>query len=717
MGVVEKESALDTSIKEYLWRFTEGKNNTGSHDDELLKALREAMDCDLAFVLARNSKGDSFSITEFSSDADSKLDGAEFPVGEQEAESLTKALDDNCIGCERLSFLGDGFANSAILYFGVVVMGEVWGLVGVMDSHNQTRSWTDEDRRSVSKIGRILGAKLENTRLLQENALQMKHLEEQIKAELSQKKLLEEALIQAENANKAKQQFLSNMSHDIRTPMNAIIGFATLAGSHLQEFERVQAYLDKITASGKHLLSLFNDVLDITRIEDGRVHLEELPHSLADMVHDIKNMVQGQADAKEINYVMETVDVVHERIFCDRLRFNQVLLNLISNAIKYTNQGGNVTFTVSEVPSGSDDLASFDFKVVDNGIGMSPEFVEHIFEPFERENNTGSNIVQGTGLGMAITKNIIDLMGGQISIKSTQGVGTEVLLHLDMKLQSDFYVEGNVEALPEIEGKRVLVANESAETCDCLVGILDRLGAKAESTLSAEDVLRRTEAANDKGEGYDAFFVGWRMGDTPGIDLVKQLRQMVGDTVPMFLITEGAYSGIEEAAFSSGVSVCLQKPIFLSDVRKNIKNAMSICDTDTEEHSIAQEEFMGRRILLAEDNKMNQEIAITILEEAGFFVDLAENGEMAVNKVINHAPHHYDIILMDIQMPIMDGYEATRRIRSMPDEGKKDVPIIAMTADAFFEDRQAALACGMNEHIAKPVDVEILFGILKSVLD
>ena len=687
MGVAERVSALDTCLKEYLWRFTEGKDNAESHNRELLKALRESMDCGLAFVMTRNSAGDSISVAEVSFEAgDDKLSGAKFEVDSQEAQNLIQVLDENSIGTEGLSFLGENFNNS-VLYYAVVVMDELWGLVGVMDIHNTNRIWSDEDKNSLSKVGKIFALQIENVHL-------------------------KDALLRTENANKAKQQFLSDMSHDIRTPMNAIIGFATLAGSHLQELERVQAYLDKITASSKHLLSLFNDVLDITRIEDGRVHLEELPQSLGDMMHDIKNIIQDQAAAKEINFLMETAGVVHERIFCDRLRFNQVLLNLISNAVKYTNQGGDVTVTISEVPSHKEDHVSIDFEIRDNGIGMSPEFVDHIFEPFERENNAASNVVQGTGLGMAITKNIIDLMGGDIVINSTQGEGTQVLLHLDMKLQSDVYVDGEVEQLPEVVGKRALIIVDSDDTCNSLMGILEKLGSKTEFTLSADKALVLAEQ-----EKYDAYFISWRIDDKiGGLEVVKKLRQLVGNDVPMFLLTDGMYSGVEEAAYSSGVSAFIEKPLFLSDVKKIIKSAMNIHDTETEERSIAQEEFMGRRILLAEDNKMNQEIAITILEEAGFFVDLAENGEMAVTKVTNHPPRHYDIILMDIQMPIMDGYEATRQIRAMEEEGKKDVPIIAMTADAFFEDRQAALACGMNEHLAKPVDVERLFAILKSLL-
>ncbi|WP_051555323.1 hybrid sensor histidine kinase/response regulator [Anaerovibrio lipolyticus] len=687
MGVAERVSALDTCLKEYLWRFTEGKDNAESHNRELLKALRESMDCGLAFVMTRNSAGDSISVAEVSFEAgDDKLSGAKFEVDSQEAKNLIQVLDENSIGTEGLSFLGENFNNS-VLYYAVVVMDELWGLVGVMDIHNTNRIWSDEDKNSLSKVGKIFALQIENVHL-------------------------KDALLRTENANKAKQQFLSDMSHDIRTPMNAIIGFATLAGSHLQELERVQAYLDKITASSKHLLSLFNDVLDITRIEDGRVHLEELPQSLGDMMHDIKNIIQDQAAAKEINFLMETAGVVHERIFCDRLRFNQVLLNLISNAVKYTNQGGDVTVTISEVPSSKEGHVSIDFEIRDNGIGMSPEFVDHIFEPFERENNAASNVVQGTGLGMAITKNIIDLMGGDIVINSTQGEGTQVLLHLDMKLQSDVYVDGEVEQLPEVVGKRALIIVDSDDTCNSLMGILEKLGSKTEFTLSADKALVLAER-----EKYDAYFISWRIDDkVGGLEVVKKLRQLVGNDVPMFLLTDGMYSGVEEAAYSSGVSAFIEKPLFLSDVKKIIKSAMNIHDTETEERSIAQEEFMGRRILLAEDNKMNQEIAITILEEAGFFVDLAENGEMAVTKVTNHPPKHYDIILMDIQMPIMDGYEATRQIRAMEEEGKKDVPIIAMTADAFFEDRQAALACGMNEHLAKPVDVERLFAILKSLL-
>ncbi|MCR5175256.1 MAG: response regulator [Anaerovibrio sp.] len=716
MSIQENVSALDTCIKEYLWCLTDGKCKAGEHMQELVTALREYVGCSFAFLLTKDVSSDVYTFSAYSSEIeDIDFSGAEFPIGQHEAETLSKLLDHASLGVDRLSFLGDEFANP-ILYYGMVQNGEVWALAGVMDFDNQQHQWKDNERNAVARVGRALELTIGQDYLLLVNKKHTRCMDEQLKNEVEQRNLLEASLLEAEKTNKARQQFLIKMSHDIRIPMNAVIGFAGLASSHVQEYDRVRDYLNKITDSGKHMLRLFNEVLDITNIEEGRAQLDELPNSLPDIIHEVFNAVRGIAKAKQIKLVMETVDVVHEQIFCDRLRFNQVLLNLVSNAVKYTDNGGSVDVTIIEKKSNRAEYAYFEFRVKDNGIGMSPSFVAHIFDPFEKDENTIKNVLQGTGLSMAITKNIIDLMQGDIVINSTQGVGTEIIVDVGLRIQQGMHMKHSDAVLPVINGKKVLVLDNSLATCNSLVAILERFGCVAEWTLSPNEAVHWAKMAADKDATYDAYFIGWRMSEVNGVEIARQLRQFVAAKVPIFLIVDEDYADIEMDAREAGVSEFIMKPLFSSDVKAMVSRLMEETADSQDGGSSLHDDFIGRRILLAEDNKMNQEIAVTILEDAGFFVEVAENGEVAVDKVINHSRGHYDLILMDIKMPVMDGYEATRRIRAMSEKGKKDVPIIAMTADAFFEDRQLALQCGMNEHIAKPVDVDRLFGVLKSII-
>lgn len=717
MSIQEKMAKLDAYIKDYLCRMSGNREEAGLLNGDFLTVLRDSVDCGFAFWLQRDISTGNFSFAEYSSAMEGlELAGIEFPISREDAAALVKHLGQEEVVTDQLSFLGEDFA-SPMAYYGVIVDDKLTSLVGVCDFDKDQREWSADEKKAVAGAGRALGLYAEYKYLHDVKVIQVEKLDAQVKNEKEQRNKLEKALSQAENANKAKQKFLSNMSHDIRTPMNAIIGFATLANTHIQEHDRVRDYLNKITASSKHLLSLFNDVLDMTSIEEGRAHLDEKPHSLPDIIRDVRKMVCGIIEAKQIKFTMETVDVIHEHIFCDGLRFNQVMLNLISNSIKYITNDGVITVIITEKGVDERGYVTFEFKVTDNGVGMSPSFVEHIFEPFEREKSSAKHVVQGSGLGMAITKNIVDMMGGTISISSQQGVGTEITVTLDFKLQSEHYGPETSDAMLELEGKRVLVVNSSSETCSGLVSILDGFGASSEWTMSANEALLRAKMACQKNEGYSAFYIDWHMPDMNGVEIVRQLHKLVSEDVPMILVVDDDYKDVEDDAQEAGVAGFLTKPIFASDVRALIKSTMSSSASGDEAHSIVQEdEFVGRRILLAEDNKMNQEIAVTILEDAGFFVDLAEDGEVAVDKVINHSEGHYDLILMDIKMPVMDGYEATRRIRAMTDPGKRDIPIIAMTADAFFEDRQLALQCGMNEHITKPVDIDRLFSILKSVI-
>ena len=716
MSIQDKVSELDAYIKEYLWLLAEGLDEARSNNEDLLTALRKSIGCGFAFWLQRDLLKNKFTFAECSTDMDGiELEGAEFPVGPNDVRSLSKLLNDDLIGTGQLSFLGSDFA-CPMVYYALIIDEKVLALVGVMDFENDQREWTQEEKEAVMKVGKIIRLCFEYDYLRDVNKQQMKKLDAQVQTEQNQRKKLEEALNQAETANKAKQRFLSNMSHDIRTPMNAIIGFATLANTHIQEYERVRDYLNKIVASSKHLLSLFNDVLDITSIEEGRAQLDELPHSLPEMVRDVTKMVRGLVEAKQIKFDFETVDVVHERIYCDKMRFNQIMLNLISNSIKYVQQNGTIAVIITEKEVSERGFVTFEFVVKDDGEGLSPEFIEHIFEPFEREKRSVKDVMQGTGLGMAITKNLIDMMGGSISVQSEMGVGTEVTVNLAFKIQSEHYVNGTAGVVPEIEGKRIMVINSSSDTCSSMVTMLENFGASAEWTMSASEAILRAKMACQKDEGYQVFFIDWHMPDMSGVEIVRQLKQIVSDDVPMILVVDGDYQDIESDAKEVGVFGFLTKPIFASDVQGLLKDAMQNDGVDVTVQSVVQEnEFIGRRILLAEDNKMNQEIAITILEDAGFFVDLAENGEVAVDKVINHSTGHYDLVLMDIKMPIMDGYEATRRIRALPDDGKKHIPGIAMTADAFSENVAECRAAGMNGHIAKPVDMKLVLKEIRRI--
>ncbi|MCM1542089.1 MAG: ATP-binding protein [Blautia sp.] len=424
--------------------------------------------------------------------------------------------------------------------------------------------------------------------------LGFRSMDDEIRREMEQNSLLEAALSQANKASKAKSVFLSNMSHDIRTPMNAIVGFTNLAITHIDQKEQVVEYLKKIMTSGNHLLNLINDVLDMSHIESGKIHLEEKPCSLPDILSGLRNILQADVNAKQLDLQIDTVNVTDENIYCDQLRLNQVLLNLLSNAVKYTGAGGSINMRVTETSGTSTGYAGYEFRIRDNGIGMSREFVNHIFEPFEREQNSTISKIQGTGLGMAITKNIVDMMGGSIEVKSEQGAGTEFTVSFTFRL----------------------------------------------------------------------------------------------------------VSGPEDSQAAPG--------------SENDPQAAS--QPDDLDHAVNAMKHHTGRILLVEDVELNQEIAVAILEDAGFATEVAGNGKEAVDMVSQSDPGYYQVVLMDVQMPVMDGYEATREIRSLEDHELASIPIIAMTANAFEEDRQDALRCGMNGHIAKPIDLRTLFETLDSVL-
>ena len=534
---------------------------------------------------------------------------------------------------------------------------------------------------------------------------------ESLAKEREQKKLLTEALSMAESANRAKTTFLNNMSHDIRTPMNAIIGYTGLAASHIDNKERVQDYLSKIGQSSDHLLSLINDVLDMSRIESGKMNLDEKPENLPEIIHALRDIVQADVHAKQHDFFVDTVDVNDEEIVCDRLRLNQVLLNVLSNAIKYTAPGGTISMRISEKTVKSSGYATYEFRIKDNGMGMDEGFVERIFDPFTRVKSSTVSGIQGTGLGMAITKNIVDMMGGKIQISSELGRGTEVTLTFDFKLQT-----GHKEpiTIPELSGLNGLVVDDDVNTAISVSRMVKDIGMRSDWCTSGKEAVIRAEDAYKNGDPFKVYIIDWLMPDMNGVETTRRIRKVIGDDVPIIILTAYDWSDIEDEAREAGVTAFVSKPLFPSELHRALNSCLGLSGEVMEEEKV-EYDFAGKKILLVEDNELNREIATEILEEYGFIVDTAEDGTVAVEKMKNSKAGDYDLVLMDVQMPIMDGYEATKIIRSLGTE-VSDIPILAMTANAFEEDRQEALAAGMNEHIAKPIDVEKLKDTLSKFL-
>lgn len=534
-----------------------------------------------------------------------------------------------------------------------------------------------------------------------------------IRREMEQNTLLEAALSQANRASKAKSVFLSNMSHDIRTPMNAIVGFTNLAITHIDQKEQVSEYLKKIQTSGNHLLSLINDILDMSHIESGKIHLDEKLCSLPEILHGLRNILQADIHAKQLELQIDTVDVVDEDIYCDKLRLNQVLLNLLSNAVKYTGAGGHVSMRITEKSGAPDGYGYYEFSIKDSGIGMSPEFVAHIFEPFERERNSTISKIQGTGLGMAITKNIVDMMNGSISVTSEQGVGTEFTVSFSFRLHTE---KRESLVLPELKDCKALVVDDDFNTCDSVSYMLGQLGLHAEWTLSGKEAVLRSHQAIMRNTSYSVYIVDWLLPDMNGVEVARRIRKETGDNVPIIVLTAYDWSDIEVEAKEAGVTAFCNKPLFLSELSSCLQ---SVLRPKSPEEENAEKDLPPRhtgRILLAEDVEMNQELAVVLLESAGFSVDVADNGQIAFDMMAKSEPGYYQAVLMDVQMPVMDGYEATRRIRNLENHALASIPIIAMTANAFTEDREEAIKCGMNGHIAKPIDVQVLFKTLDNVL-
>lgn len=530
------------------------------------------------------------------------------------------------------------------------------------------------------------------------------------KHEMEQDAALRSALAVAEHASKAKTVFLNNMSHDIRTPMNAIIGFTALAVSHIDNQEHVLEYLKKINTAGKHLLSLINDVLDMSRIENGSVKIEEAEVHLPDVLHDLRAIIQGNIGAKQQDLYIDTQDVVHEDILTDKLRLNQVLLNIISNAVKFTPVGGMINVRVTERPSKKKGYATYEFKIRDNGIGIEKEFQEHIFDSFSREQSVTESGIQGTGLGLAIVKNILDMMEGTITLTSEKGKGSEFIVTLDCKI-TDQVVQ--YEPIPELKGARALVVDDDANTCMSVCKMLRKIEMQADWTTTGKEAVMRAKEAWEESRAFSAYIIDWMMPDMNGIETVRRIRRVIGEDTPIIILTAYDWTDIEEEAREAGVTAFVAKPLFLSELRKVLSTPVPSKKTEKKED---EKRHVGRKILLVEDNELNREIAETILTEAGMVVDTVTDGSDAVERMASAEEYQYDIILMDIQMPRMDGYTATREIRTLDNNKKANIPIIAMTANAFEEDKKMAFEAGMNGHIAKPISLKVILDTLDEFL-
>ena len=550
-------------------------------------------------------------------------------------------------------------------------------------------------------------------RSVQEMEQQKKEQEKKYQTQLEeQNRKLEIALQHEGAANRAKREFLFNMSHDIRTPMNAIIGFTSLAATHIDNREQVLDYLKKISTSSQHLLSLINDVLDMSRIESGKVKIEEKAVHLPDLVHDVRSIIQPNVAAKRLSLFIDTMDIEDEDIITDPLRLNQILLNILSNAIKFTPTGGMISIRIAQKNGAPKGCVCYEFRIKDNGIGMSEEFQKHIFEEFSREESSTVSGIQGTGLGMSITKNIVDLMGGTIALTSEPGKGTEFIVTLCFTRSGQ---KAEPKQLPQLEGLRALVADDDTNTCLNVSTMLSKIGMRPEWTISGKEAVIRTKYAVEQGDEFSVYIIDWLIPDMNGIEIVRQIRKVIGNRCPIIILTAYDWADIEDEARAAGVTAFCEKPLFLSELRRVLAEPFR-AEPASEPAQPTAADLKGKKLLLVEDNELNREIALEILKEAGFVVDTAEDGAVAVQKIKQAAPGQYDLILMDIQMPNLDGYEATRQIRALPDAEKANIPIFAMTANAFEEDRQNALAAGMNGHIAKPLDVPHLLRVLADAL-
>lgn len=538
-----------------------------------------------------------------------------------------------------------------------------------------------------------------------------RNVDDLIKKERQQEMALKEAFDMAEAANRAKTDFLSNMSHDIRTPMNGIIGMTAIAAAHIDDKDRVQDCLQKITQASKHLLSLINEVLDMSKIESGKVQLMEEEFNLSDLVENLISMTSSQIEEHHHEFSVNISGVIHEAVIGDSLRIQKVFTNLMGNAVKFTPDGGKISLTISERPCTQSKVGCYEFVFEDNGIGIQEEFLEQIFEPFARAEDSKVYNIQGTGLGMPISRNIVRMMGGDIKVESKHGEGSKFIVTMYLKLQD--MVEVQYDKFVDLD---VLVVDDDSMSMESCCSILNDLGMRAEGVTSGSAAVEKVVAHHMQEQDYFACIIDWKMPDMDGIATTRAIRKTVGDEVPIIIISAYDWSDIEQEARAAGANAFISKPLFRSRLEKTFNTLVG----EEKQHELygpfrelEKIDLTGRRALLAEDNELNAEIAVEILQMTGLHIDRVVDGMEAVDRITACEDGYYDIIFMDIQMPRMNGYDAVRAIRAMDRNYCKQIPIVAMTANAFAEDVLAAKTVGMNEHIAKPFEIKTLAKTLK----
>ncbi len=518
---------------------------------------------------------------------------------------------------------------------------------------------------------------------------------------------LESAILKATEASRAKSIFLSNMSHDIRTPLNGIIGMTAIALGHVTNPEKMRGCLHKIEKSSRHLQSLINDVLDMSKIESGKFFLNAAEIGMPEFTRDLINIIRQQVKTKNQELHVSALSVVHEHILGDQLRLNQLFINILSNSVKFTPNGGIIEFTVKEQPCKREDFACFEFTCCDTGIGMSEEYVQCIFDSFSRENDSRIDKIEGTGLGLSITKRIVDMMGGSIQVESEKNKGTRFTVTLEFPI-------GKQDAAPEtLKGIGVLIIDSDEAVCADAEHELQSRGVSAAARSNGADAL----ALIRQGGQFDAVIVDWKMPDMSGYEGCQRIRRETGDKIPIIISSVYEWADIEQEALAAGVTGFIQKPLYTSVLLSAIRKTL-FPETDKPDALIVKTGLRldGVRVLMAEDNELNTEIAVEMLTDAGVVVDCVSNGQEAVELFTHSEPSAYAIILMDMQMPVMTGCEAAAAIRNLPRADAAAIPIIALTANAFEEDIREALAAGMNAHVSKPINFETLKTVMSKFL-
>lgn len=531
------------------------------------------------------------------------------------------------------------------------------------------------------------------------------------KREVEAVALQKQIAIAAQAANDAKSQFLSSISHDIRTPMNAIIGMTTIASTRLDDKERVKDCLNKIATSSRHLLGLINDVLDMSKIENGKFTINKEPVCLSDFMHDFISIIQPQVKAKHLELDLSILGIEDEIVITDSLRLHQIMQNIMSNAIKFTRENGKISLRMEQAPYDREGYSLYVFRFSDNGIGMSEEFQKVIFQPFERAATSTVSKTEGTGLGMSITKSIVDLMGGSISVTSRLNEGTTFTVSLPMQKEQ----QKECIATDLLKDLRCLIVDDDRDVCENTVLLLKEIGMHSEWVLNGADAVVYVESAHKRHLDYNAVILDWQMPDMDGIETARRIRNKVGDTLPIIILSAYDWTEIEDEAREVGITAFLAKPLFKSRLYETMRNTlMPTPDTQMKQNGLIAHDKASGRILLVEDNTLNAEIAQTLLTDYGLHVDVASDGNEAL-EFFRADTNKYDIIFMDVQMPVMDGYHATAAIRDLESKNSKHshTVIIGMSANAFKEDVDKALACGMDDYITKPIDIKKLQNLLR----